>query len=279
MPAAPKLNSKEAEMTALAPSLFISHGSPMFALEPGPLGAALARVCPKQDSWRAMIVVSPHWSSRASLQVSANPKPVTIHDFSGFARSLYSIDYPAPGDPDLAQQIVEDLTAVGFTATTDPNQGMDHGVWVPLRYLRPEADIPVISVSLPDQSNPAFVLKLGRALSKWRTQKVAIIGSGSMTHNLGEFRGSQTTAVQPYVKAFTDWVHQAVYDRDFDRLLNYRTLAPDAQRSHPTDEHFLPLFVALGASHQTDTCQTLSDEVRYGMLSMASYLWSATPSD
>lgn len=261
-------------MTRHAPSLFISHGSPMFALEPGELGAALTQVCPAQESWRAMIVVSPHGSTHGGIRVSTNPKPATIHDFSGFSPALYSISYPAVGDPVLAQQVTEDLKTMGFSAKVDPEQSMDHGVWVPLRYLRPAADIPVISVSLPVDANPTLSLALGRALAKWRAKNVTVIGSGSMTHNLAEFRVSPDTAVQPYVTAFGHWVHQAIVERDFNRLLNYETQAPNARRSHPTNEHFLPLFVALGASQSNDHCQRLSDEVRYGMLSMASYLWS-----
>jgi 4,5-DOPA dioxygenase extradiol len=255
-----------------APVLFVSHGSPMLAVEPGLLGAKLAELGNHWDQVRGIVVVSPHWQTKG-LKVGNHLQPETIHDFGGFPRALYTLNYPAPGSQDLAQQILHTLALSGIKAELDAEQGFDHGVWVPLLHLRPQADIPVVPVSLPEDATPESVLALGHALASLRTNGIAIIGSGSMTHNLYEFRGSEVTQPQKYVTEFSNWVRSAAQKRDLTKLLRYKTQAPHAARAHPTDEHFLPLFVALGASTEQDSMRVLDTEVRYGMLSMESYAW------
>jgi len=256
----------------LAPVLFVSHGSPMFAVEPGPLGAQLTELGRSWDQVRGIIVVSPHWQTKG-LRIGGHLQPETIHDFGGFPRVLYTLQYPAPGSLDLARQVQRTLAMTGITASIDTDQGLDHGAWVPLMHLRPQADIPVVPVSLSEDATPETALALGRALSSLRAEGIAIIGSGSMTHNLYEFRGPEVTQPQEYVIGFSNWVRSAVENRDTASLLNYRTQGPHAVRAHPTDEHFLPLFVALGASINEDSMRVLETEVRYGMLSMESYVW------
>lgn len=260
----------------LAPAIFVSHGSPMLAIEPGPLGAQLQQLGHRLDGVRGIVVVSPHWQTRGMF-VGSHPQPRTIHDFGGFPKVLYTLSYPAPGSPELAERVRQALEMVGISAQLDPNQGLDHGVWVPLMHLRPEADIPVVPLSLPENATPEQVLAMGEALAPLRAEGIAIIGSGSMTHNLFEFRGPDVTQTQPYVTAFADWVRSAVDRHNIESLLNYRTQAPQAARAHPTDEHFLPLFVALGATGAQESVDVLEKEVRYGMLSMESYVW-ASPS-
>jgi len=261
----------------LAPSLFISHGSPMFAVEPGPLGVQLNRIGQGLSGLQAVVVVSPHWQTPGnplpSIRVSAVDKPKTVHDFFGFPQILYELQYAARGFPDMAARIVQVLMAAGFSAAVDNEQGLDHGVWVPLMHLLPKAQIPVICVSLPLEATPEMAFEMGQALAGLREHGIAIIGSGSMTHNLSEFRGVKTLEPQPYVVAFTEWVRLTVIERDVARLLNYRKNAPAAARAHPTEEHFLPLFVAFGASGDNDRFDLLETEVRHGMLSMESYGW------
>lgn len=258
----------------LAPSMFISHGAPTFALEPGELGQRLSQWGQSLDGVEAIVAVSPHWQT-PGLQVTSNPTPPTIHDFFGFAQALYAIAYHAPGSATIAKQVLDALESGGMPAQLTATQGMDHGVWVPLLHLRPQADIPVICVSLPIDATPASTWQLGQTLRPLRDQGILIMGTGSMTHNLAEFRATDQDATPPlpYVQAFTAWVQDRVQQRDVHALLQYRTLAPHARRAHPTEEHFLPLFVALGASKDRDTFNVLADEVRHGMLSMASYLW------
>ena len=258
--------------TQRAPVIFVSHGSPMLAVEPGALGAKLAELGKHWDQVCGIVVVSPHWQTKA-LKVGSHLQPETIHDFGGFPSVLYTLNYPAPGSQALAQQVLQTLALSGIQAELDTAQGLDHGVWVPLLHLRPQADIPVVPVSLPVDATPETVFALGLALGSLRDQGIAIVGSGSMTHNLNEFRGAGVTQPQAYVTEFSNWVRSHTETRDIKSMIHYRTQAPHAVRAHPTDEHFLPLFVALGASSEQDSMQILDTEVRYGMLSMESYAW------
>jgi 4,5-DOPA dioxygenase extradiol len=251
-----------------APSLFISHGSPMFAVEPGLLGPALQRVGAHAPAPAAVVIVSPHWQTRG-VRVTATAAPETIHDFGGFPAALYALQYRPPGDPSLAADIVQRLDDAGFDASLDSRRGLDHGAWVPMRYLRPGADVPVVQVSLPNDIDAAGALRLGRALAPLRERGVVIVGSGSLTHNLYEFR--QHVRDPEYAQAFVDWVTEALERRDVDSLVDYRTRAPHAARAHPTEEHFLPLLVALGASRDDERPALIEGGMTYGVLSMDSY--------
>lgn len=268
-------SNRTAAVPATAPVLFISHGAPTFALEPGELGQQLGTLGQSLSGIRAFVVVSPHWQTR-DLRVSAHPAPQTIHDFYGFAPALYELQYPAAGAPEAAQEVVTALIAAGMPAIVDREQGMDHGVWVPLMHLRPQADIPVICVSLPIDATPESAYRMGKALAPLRQRGMLVIGSGSLTHNLMEFRGGLNTNASGYVTEFVQWMRDAVASRTLAPLLDYRNSAPHAVIAHPTDEHLLPLQVAFGASDQEDHLDVITTEVRYGMLSMESYLWRAT---
>ncbi len=252
------------------PALFISHGSPMFALEPGLLGPNLARLGQSLDGVRAIVVVSPHWQTRG-VQVTTARTLDTIHDFGGFPAPLYQLQYPATGAPALAQDVVRLLADAGFAVAANDHRGLDHGAWVPLRHLRPQGDIPVLQVSMPHDLDAEGALHLGRALASLREQGVLVIGSGSLTHNLYEFR--QHISDPEYAQAFADWVRDAVARRDVESLVDYRRRAPYAERAHPTEEHFLPLLVALGASHDDDASALIEGGMTYGTLSMDSFGW------
>lgn len=251
-----------------APALFISHGSPMFALEPGLLGPNLERVGAQLPALSAIVIVSPHWQTRG-VRVTAAATLETIHDFGGFPAPLYVLQYPAHGEPQLASQIAELLQAAGFDAAIDARRGLDHGAWVPLRYLKPAADVPVLQVSLPHDIDTAGALRLGQALAPLRERGVLVIGSGSLTHNLYEFR--QHISDPEYAQRFADWVAQAVERGDVDALVHYRARAPHAARAHPTEEHYLPLLVALGASHADEPRGLVAGGMTYGVLSMDSF--------
>ncbi|MDD0985920.1 DODA-type extradiol aromatic ring-opening family dioxygenase [Pseudomonas shahriarae] len=234
----------------MLPSLFISHGSPMLALQPGASGPALARLAADLPRPKAIVVMSAHWESR-ELLVSASPAPETWHDFGGFPRELFAVQYPAPGDPALAQQIVELLIADGLQARFDHQRPFDHGTWVPLSLMYPAADIPVVQVSLPSHMGPALQTRIGQALRGLREQGVLLIGSGSITHNLGELdwqAGPQS--IEPWAREFRDWVVDQLGAEDEAALHDYRRQAPHAVRSHPSDEHLLPLYFARGAGGQ-----------------------------
>ena len=251
-----------------APSYFISHGSPMFAIEPGRLGPLLSERGRQLRDVRAVLVVSPHWQTRG-LRISAAPAPETIHDFGGFPAALYQLQYRPPGQPEIAADAARLLAQAGFDVSLDPARGLDHGAWVPLRHLLPKADVPVFQVSLPIGFNAGDALRLGRALAPLRARGVAIIGSGSMTHNLYEFR--QTINDPEYAQRFTDWVRAAVAGRKLSALVDYRQQAPQATRAHPTEEHFLPLFVAWGAAGGQALAERVVAGFEAGALAMDSY--------
>lgn len=251
-----------------APSLFVSHGSPMFALEPGLLGPNLQRIGESLSALTAIVVVSPHWQTRG-VRITGASTLETIHDFGGFPEPLYALQYPARGAPHIAAQVLERLQAAGFAATIDAVRGLDHGAWVPLRYLKPAAEVPVLQVSMPHDLDAAGALRLGQALAPLREMGVLVIGSGSLTHNLYEFR--QHIDDPQYAQTFADWVADAVAHGDVDALVHYRERAPYAVRAHPTEEHFLPLLVALGASHANEPRRLVEGGMTYGILSMDSF--------
>jgi 4,5-DOPA dioxygenase extradiol len=261
-------------VTAL-PTLYVSHGAPMLALEPGRTGPALAAVGQQLPRPEAILMVSAHWETSRPTASTA-PQPETIYDFGGFPDALYRMTYPARGAPDVARRAKALLDAAGITADLDPTRGLDHGAWVPLRFLYPAADIPVTQLSIQPRLDPAHHYRVGQALRALAEAGVLIIGSGSLTHNLRELRmNSARPATEPYAVEFQKWVYQAVNTNDVAALLDYRRLAPEAVRAHPTDEHFLPFFVALGAAGDSVSARRLNDEITYGALAMDAYLFGS----
>jgi 4,5-DOPA dioxygenase extradiol len=254
-----------------APVLFISHGSPTFALEPGVLGPHLHTLGQALSGIKAVLVVSPHWQTR-DVSVMTTPAPETVHDFGGFAPELYQIEYPAAGHPEIAAQAAQLLAGAGYAVSVDARRGLDHGAWVPLRHLLPDAGVPAFQVSMPYALDTAAAFQLGQTLAPLRERGVLILASGSMTHNLREFR-QPAMGEAPYVREFTQWIRQAVVRHDIEQLVAYRQLAPQAERAHPTEEHFLPLLVALGARGDAEAAHVIDGGVTNGMLSMESYAW------
>ncbi|MBG8560891.1 MULTISPECIES: class III extradiol ring-cleavage dioxygenase [Pseudomonas] len=234
----------------MLPSLFISHGSPMLALEPGASGPALARLAAQLPRPRAIVVMSAHWET-TELRVTSNPHPPTWHDFGGFPAALYAVQYPAPGDPQLAEQVRQRLNEAGLPTTLDAKRPFDHGAWVPLSLMYPAADIPVVQVSLPSQHGPAYQQQVGQALAALREEGVLLIGSGSITHNLRELDWhAGPESVEPWALAFRDWMIDKLAAGDTPALHDYRRQAPFAVRNHPSDEHLLPLYFARGAGER-----------------------------
>ncbi|QWE17032.1 class III extradiol ring-cleavage dioxygenase [Polynucleobacter sp. AP-Nino-20-G2] len=259
-----------------APLMFISHGAPTFAIEPGILGEQLNHIGQNLSDVKAILVVSPHWQT-ADIEVMTNPQPETIHDFYGFPKPLYELSYPVKGATDVAKKAIDVLKQAGLIVQENPTRGLDHGTWVPLMHLLPNGDIPVFQVSMPKGLDPQSAYELGKTLGPLRKKGVMIIASGSMTHNLHDFRQGVGGDL-PYVSSFADWVKQAVQSERLDQLLAYREFAPGAMRAHPTDEHFLPLFVALGARLDDVNLKTIEGGIEYGILSMDSFAWGLNQS-
>ena len=253
------------------PSLFVSHGAPTFAIEPGRSGAQLRALGRALGKPKAILVVSPHWMTRG-VEITSTARPETVHDFGGFPRALYAIEYPAPGAPELAARAAQLLQGQGIAATLDTTRGLDHGAWVPLLHMYPDADVPVVQVSLPFDTDAARAFALGRALAPLAEEGVLIVGSGSLTHNLYEFRMGDAQEAA-YAREFSLWIRQAVEAGDAERLLHALQRAPHAQRAHPTAEHFLPLLVAAGASLASTPATVLDGGIRHGVLAMESYVF------
>ncbi|HEY2463117.1 MAG TPA: class III extradiol ring-cleavage dioxygenase [Steroidobacteraceae bacterium] len=254
-----------------APALFVSHGAPTFALDPGLLGPKLIEVGEQLADLAAVAVVSAHWQT-SGVRVMHTAVPETLHDFGGFPPALYQLRYPAPGAPRIAADTAALLEAAQIEVTLDDRRGLDHGAWVPLLYLLPKAQVPVFQVSMPFDLDAKSALQLGRALRPLRRRGVLVMGSGSLTHNLGEIGASDPRSTTDAVE-FTAWIRAQVERRDLKSLAEYRRHAPHAARAHPTEEHFLPLLVALGASDEADTVAVLEGGMTYGVLSMESYVF------
>jgi len=229
--------------------LFVPHGAPTFALNPGAAGAAMTDVASRLKTPRAIIVISPHWETHVPTVGTATSLD-TIHDFYGFPNALYALKYPATGCPEGAQDVVTALKAQFPQVDVDATRGLDHGAWVPLLQMFPNADVPIIPVSVQGHAGPAHAYKVGQALATLAERDFLVIASGNLTHNLGDYRivASQHGQSPAYVQTFSDWLEKHMIDRDVDALLHYRQHAPDGVRAHPTEEHLLPLFVALGAA-------------------------------
>lgn len=255
-------------MTTRMPALFVSHGAPTLALEPGPTRGFLAELGAALPRPRAILVVSAHWETVVPA-VNTAAQPETIHDFYGFPKALYEMRYPAPGAPELAQRARSLLLEAGISAAGVPDRGLDHGVWVPLLLMYPDADIPVTQVAVQTRLGSAHHFKLGEALRPLRDEGVLIIGSGSATHNLGEFRNHRYDSPPPdWVSIFDDWLAEIIAAGRTADLLDYRRLAPQAARNHPTEEHLLPLFAAYGAGTPGVPPQHIHSGYTYGVIGM-----------
>jgi len=261
-------------MSVRMPVVFVSHGAP----------DALLKAPDAVDCWReigrqippptAVLVVSAHWEARRPT-VSATAKPDTLHDFSGFSPELYRIQYPAPGAPALAERVVSLLSGAGVAADIHPNRGLDHGAWVPLSAMVPQANVPVTQLSLVRNADAAAHFALGQALAPLRDEGVLILASGAITHNFGwlDWHADGEHAPLPQASLFTDWVADHLAAQDVPAMLAYRS-APYGAEAHPSEEHFLPLFVALGAA-SGDTPQRYQPRFTYGGMSMDAFLWRA----
>ena len=257
-------------MTTL-PTVFVSHGAPTYAKEPGVAGAQLRSLALALGKPKAIVIFSPHWMT-AGVKITVSRRPETIHDFGGFPPELYEIQYPAPGAPDVAARVAQLLNARGTRVRLDEERGLDHGAWVPLMHMYPDADVPVVQVSIPFDADELQAYELGRALAPLADEGILIIGSGSLTHNLYEFRMGDVEGAD-YVHEFSAWMRAAVQAGDTEKLLQALTDAPHAGRAHPTTDHYLPVLIAAGAAIAPVPATVLDGGIRHGVLAMESYVF------
>lgn len=264
-------------MTSL-PALFVSHGSPMLALEPGPTGEFLASLGPALDRSfgrpRAIIAISAHSTARSPVLLAAD-RHEAVHDFGGFPPALYTLRYDAPGAPALADDVLARLEASGHPAHRLEQGGLDHGIWSMLRFIYPDADVPVLPLAWAPTAPPAAQFALGEALAGLTREGVLVLGTGSITHNLRRVfaRGEADVAAPevPESAAFRQWFAARGSEADWPALFDYRRQAPHAVDMHPTDEHLLPWFVAAGAGGAETAPRRIFESVTYGCLGMDAY--------
>ena len=257
-------------------ALFVPHGSPMFALYPGAVGPALAAAVQGLATPRAIVVISPHWETDIPT-VGFASQLETIHDFGGFDPRLFEIQYPATGCPEAAHQVVEVLEDAGFPVSVDQERGLDHGAWVPLRYMFPDGDVPIVPLSIQHHAGPEHAYRVGQALAPLTARGFLVVSSGNVTHNLRDWQLSLrlNDATPDYVYEFSDWIHDRLIARDIDRLLDYRRTEDAGRRAHPRDEHLLPLFTALGAAGNDACAEAFYRGVSDTVIAMDGYAFYA----
>lgn len=252
---------------ARAPALFVGHGSPMNALEDNPVTRSWRALGEEIGKPRAILAVSAHWETDG-LRVMAGGRPRTIHDFGcSFPQALFDIQYPAPGDPALADEVSELLSA--WDARTDAHGwGLDHGVWSVLRWMYPQADVPVLQLSLDRARTPEQHHAIGKALRPLRDAGVVVMGSGNIVHNLRAVNVQDPTPY-PWALAFDETVKARLAARDDEAVVHWQTLSVEASLAAPDPEHFMPLLYALGAADPNEPPRIFNDEV-FSSLSMTS---------
>jgi 4,5-DOPA dioxygenase extradiol len=245
------------------PAFFVAHGAPSLAIEHDDATRAMRSFGEALDGAAAIAIVSAHWQTRGRARVNAVARPEMIYDFGGFDRALYSVRYEAPGEPELAREIAH---LIGAELETE--RGWDHGVWVPLLHVRPQADLPVVEISLPMPSHD--LPRIGRALGSLRDRGVTIAGSGGIVHNLRRLDfGNKDAPPADWAREFDAWTAERIEARDFAALEQYAN-APNARDAVPTPEHFEPLLVVTGAAREDDTVRTIHAGFHYATLSMRS---------
>ena len=267
---------------AAIPSLFISHGGPNIVISDTAARRYLETLSTLIPAPAAIVVVSAHFETEG-VAVVTDPAPGMIYDFGGFPQQLYELQYPAPGDPELAEEVFALLDEAGLQPKRVANRGYDHGTWTPLLLAFPNADIPVVQVSIDPSRDAEWHYRLGRALSPLREQGVLLIGSGHITHNLSAFfsivrKGEAADPALPgKVAAFTGWFAEKLAAGDTEALLAWKERAPFAGDNHPTDEHLMPIFFAYGAGGDGAQASRAHDSVEHGFFANDSYLFQSPP--
>lgn len=254
------------------PALFVSHGAPTVALHEDDYSFSLREFGRQiHDRCKGIVVMSSHWVT-GPVQITAADKPSTLHDFRGFQKDLYELEYPARGEPDLAKSICNRLESSNIPCILNYNRGFDHGVWIPLRFLRPEADIPVIQLSIPMALGARELLAIGHLMAPLREQGYLILGSGGAGNNLEKIAWHERNfAADRRSMMFEEWLKQKLFAAEIEDLINFADNAPDLAFAHPTHEHLLPIFFVMGSSLSGDRIQLIYEGFQYRTISMLSF--------
>jgi 4,5-DOPA dioxygenase extradiol len=247
------------------PVVFFGHGSPLNALEQNPYSDTWRRLGMSMPKPRAILSVSAHWTTRGTA-VTAMDRPRTIHDFGGFPPELFAVRYPAPGDPKLAARARDLLTPV--EVHLDKSWGLDHGTWSVLVHAFPDADVPVVQLSLDGTQPPGFHYELAKKLAPLRDAGVLIIGSGNVVHNLARIQWTDDAKPYDWAVRFNERVRGHLATHEHEALINFVTLGEDARLSAPTPEHYLPLLYVIAQQDQDESVSFAVDGIEYGSIGM-----------
>ncbi len=257
------------------PAIFIGHGNPMVAMEYDDWSENVCSFLEKFPKPTAIVVLSAHWTTEKSIKITSNELPDQLYEFEGYPDAIFQLTYPCDGDPELAGMLADILTDVGLEVILDDKRGIDHGAWIPLYVAFPNADIPVVQVSLPELATPKQIMNIGTALSTLRKQGVLLIGSGNLVFNLGlADQENKYKEPETWTKETDDWIDQQLEEANIEALLNYRSKMPNLSKAAPTLEHFLPMFFVMGAMHQKDHYVTIYDGYHYGTVSMRCFAFT-----
>ena len=262
------------------PSLFISHGGPNIITDPSEARDYLASLPEKIGKPKAIVIVSAHFETDGPVVVT-DPEPEMIYDFGGFAPELYQMVYPAPGAPELAMRVATMLQKAGFSPRIAPKRGYDHGTWTSMKLAYPDADIPIVQLSIDPNQDAAYHFALGQALAPLASEDILLVGSGHITHNLRAVFGAMRGGIAPdsemagKVAAFTDWFAEKFADNDRDAIINWRKEAPFVRENHPTDEHLMPLFFAYGAGGGNPHAVRAHASRQMGLFAFDSWIFEA----
>jgi 4,5-DOPA dioxygenase extradiol len=257
------------------PTLFISHGSPNLALHDSPAREFFKGFGEKLGRPQAILIASSQFDMKQP-SFCADEKPGMYYDFEGFEEELYKVDYPAPGLPQLATIAANLVEQSGLPAQEIIGRGFDHGVFVPLSLLYPEADIPVVQMAIQAEQGAGHHIVLGQALAPLRQHGILIIGSGSLTHNANEVYQPEndfSSPAQDFVQAFADWVKEKAEAGSLDDIADYKALGPHALENHPKPDHFMPFAFALGAAGEGAKGKRVHTSVQRGVVMMDSYIF------
>lgn len=251
----------------MMPSYFFAHGAPSLVLEEHAYTDLLKKFAAGMPKPKAIVIFSAHWEESVQT-VSSVDQYSTIYDFGGFQDELYRMTYPAPGDRSLSGQIQSLFTKGGIPSKLDEARGLDHGAWAVLKLIYPDADIPVVALSVNRYLTNEQQYEIGKALSELREQDVLIIGSGGTVHNLRSVNW-RAQGVDEWAGAFDNWLQSKLEAWDTASLFNYEELAPNARMAVPTSEHFIPLLIAMGTGDANRKAKLLHRSYQYGNLSLS----------